>query len=85
MIKIYKDIIKKYIKNITIEDIKKFSSKYNEVLTNEEALIILNYIKTYHNELLNKDTSSFIILKQNLRNDLFNKIVLLYNEYNKYI
>lgn len=85
MIKIYKDIIKKYIKNITIEDIKKFSSKYNEVLTNEESQIILNYIKTYHNELLNKDTSSFIILKQNLRNDLFNKIVLLYNEYNKYI
>lgn len=85
MIKIYKDLIKKYIKSLTIEDIKKFSTKYNENLTNEESQIILNYIKKYHNELLNKNTSSFTILKQNLRKDLFNKIVQLYNEYNKYI
>lgn len=85
MIKIYKDLIKKYIKSLTIEDIKKFSTKYNENLTNEESQIILNYIKKYHNELLNKNTSSFTILKQNIRKDLFNKIVQLYNEYNKYI
>lgn len=85
MIKIYKDLIKKYIKSLTIEDIKKFSTKYNENLTNKESQIILNYIKKYHNELLNKNTSSFTILKQNIRKDLFNKIVQLYNEYNKYI
>ena len=85
MIKIYKDLIKKYIKSLTIEDIKKFSTKYNENLTNEESQIILNYIKKYHNELLNKNTSSFTILKQNIRKDLFNKIVQLYKEYNKYI
>lgn len=85
MIKIYKEFIKKYLKTLTIEDIKKYAYKQNETITNEETTIIYNHIKKYQNELLNKNTNSFSILKENLRKDLFNKIVLLYNEYNKYI
>ena len=83
---IYKELIKKYINNLTINDIKKYAISKNEILTNEEATIIYNYIKKYHQELLNKNTNSFIILKQHLRKELFDKITLLYNEYaSKYI
>lgn len=85
MIIIYKELIKKYVTKITKEDIKKYALTQNEVLTEEESIIILNHIKKYHLELLNKNTSSFNILKQNLRKELFAKIVNLYNEYNNYL
>ena len=85
MIIIYKELIKKYVTKITKEDIKKYALTQNEVLTEEESIIILNHIKKYHLELLNKNTSSFNILKQSLRKELFTKIVNLYNEYNKFL
>lgn len=85
MIIIYKELIKKYITKITKEDIKKYALTQNEVITEEESIIILNHIKKYHLELLNKNTSSFNILKQKLRKELFTKIVNLYNEYNNYL
>lgn len=82
---IYKELIKNYVKKITLEDIKKFALSKNEILTDQETLIIYNYIKKHYLELLNNDTKSFTFLKQNLRSDLFNKIIKLYSEYNKYI
>lgn len=85
MIIIYKELIKKYVTKITKEDIKKYALTQNEILTEEESIIILNHIKKYHLELLNKNTSSFNILKQSLRKELFTKIVNLYNEYNNYL
>lgn len=85
MIIIYKELIKKYINKLTIEDIKKYALTQNEIITHEEAIIIFNHIKKYYLEILNKDTSSFKFLKQNLRKELFTKIVSLYNEYNKYL
>ena len=85
MIIIYKELIKKYVTKITKEDIIKYALTQNEVLTEEESIIILNHIKKYHLELLNKNTSSFNILKQSLRKELFTKIVNLYNEYNCYL
>ena len=85
MIIIYKELIKNYVKKITLEDIKKYALSKNEILTEQETLIIYNYIKKHYLELLNNDTKSFTFLKQNLRSDLFNKIIKLYSEYNKYI
>lgn len=82
---IYKELIKKYINKITINDIKQFAYYQKESITNEEANIVLTHIKKYKEELLNKNTSSFKILKQNIRKELFNKIEQLYNEYSYYI
>ena len=83
---IYKELIKKYINLLTINDIKKYALSKNETLSEQEATIIYNYIKKYYKELLEGNTNSFTILKQNLRKELFNKITLLYNEYtSKYI
>lgn len=80
MIFIYKELIKKYINLLTIDHIKNYALTNNEVLSNEEATIIYNHIKTYYKDLLEKDTSSFVILEKNIRKDLFNKIIKLYSE-----
>lgn len=86
MIFIYKELVKKYINLLTENDIKKYATSKNENINDYESTIIYNHIKKYYQELLDKNTSSFNILKQNLRKDLFDKIVLLYNEYSsKYL
>ena len=77
---IYKQLVKKYINQLTINDIKKYALSKNEHITDQEASIIYNHIKNHYIELLEGNTSSFSILKQNLRKDLFDKIILLYNE-----
>lgn len=82
---IYKNLIEKYIASLTINDIKNYALKKNEILSNEESEIIYNHIKKHYKELLNKNTSSFQLLKLNLRKELFDKILLLYNEYQKYL
>ena len=85
MTNIYKNFIEKHINDLTLNDIKKFAIKEHEILTHEEATILHNHIKKYYKELLNKNTSSFTLLKLNLRKDLFDKIIKLYNEYQRYV
>lgn len=85
MITIYKELIKKYINKLTPENIKNYALTQNESLTDKESIIIYNHIKKHYLELLNNDTTSFNELKLNLRKELFDKIVHLYNEYNKYL
>jgi hypothetical protein len=82
---IYKNLIEKYISNLTENDIRNYAFKHNEILTKEETNIIYNHIKKYYKELLNKNITSFTLLKLNLRKPLFDKILLLYNEYQKYL
>ena len=78
---IYKQFIKRYITKLTINDIKNFAYTKNENITDEEAMIIKKHILNYQEELLNGNINSFSSLKENLRLDLFNKIVILYKEY----
>ena len=85
MIIIYKELIKKNITKLTKEDIRKYALTKNQILTEKETTILYNYINNYYEELLNKNTTSFSYLKQNLRKDLFDTIIQLYNEYSKLI
>ena len=86
MIFIYKELVKNYIPLLKPEDIKNFAFSKNIVLNDKEVLIIYNFIKKYYLELLDKNTSSFVILKNNLNSDLYNKCIDLYKEYeNKYL
>ena len=54
---IYKNLIEKYISNLTENDIRNYAFKHNEILTKEETNIIYNHIKKYYKELLNKELS----------------------------
>ncbi len=79
MIIIYKELVRKYISNLTPNHIKKYSSSINYILTEEEVSMIYQFIRNYYEELL-EDESTIYKLKGQVRDDLYNKIVELYKE-----
>lgn len=82
----YKELAKKYIKRLTPQDIKNYASNLNIDLTNQEINIIFNFLLKYYEDLLNKNTSVFDKLKPLIREELYKKIILLYEENkNKYL
>ena len=54
-------------------------------LSDQEINIIYNFIKENYNSLLEQDTSSFELLKNQLNKETYNEIINLYNKYKKYI
>ena len=79
MIIIYKDLIKKYINLLEPIHIKNYANNKNITITNQEVNIIHNFIKTYYNELLDKE---FILLelKPLIREDLYKEVIKEYKE-----
>lgn len=67
------------------QDIINYAKKENVDLSNDETMIIYKFIKKHYNELLNKDTKSFSILKEALSPKLYEKILSLYNYYKNYL
>ena len=85
MIFIYKELVRKYIIFLKPQDIINYAKKQKVDLSNDEVMIIYKYLKKYYNELLDKNTESFVILKKALRSDLYDKLVELYNYYKNFI
>ena len=82
----YKELALKYIKNLTPNDIDKYSRSKNIILNSEEINIIFNFILQYYEDILNKNTKVFEKLKPKVNNNLYNKIISLYEENkNKYL
>lgn len=82
----YKELAKKYIKRLTPQDIKNYATSINVQLDNQEVNIIFDFLLKNYEDLLNKNTSVFKDLKPRIRNDLYNKIISLYEENkNKYL
>ena len=79
-------IIKKYINNLTINNINDFAIKNNIFLTEKEQKIFYNIIKNHYKEIISgKDDNIIAYLKNNLPEEKFNNVMNLYNEYkNKY-
>jgi len=76
---IYKDLIKKYINLLEPIHIKNYADNKNISISNQEANIIHNFIKTYYNELL-IDESILLELKPQIREDLYKRVLLEYKE-----
>lgn len=74
-------IIKQYIDKITINNINDFAKKNNCFLNENELNIIFYIIKNKYNDILNGDESFITLLKTNLSQTNYNKIIKLYNEY----
>ena len=64
----------------TIKDIKRYAQNKNIEATDQEIIIIYNFIKNHYSELLNNDSSVFNLLKLQINPILFSKIIDLYNE-----
>ena len=76
---IIKNLIDKYINFLTVDHIKKYSSSKNISITDDEAIIIYDFIKENYNDLL-KNEDTVLKLKPYLREDIFEKVVSEYIE-----
>lgn len=86
MIIIYKDLVRRYINNLTKDDLIKFASKNNIIYSNEELDIVYSFIKEYYEDLLNENIKVFEILRPKISTNLYKKLITLYIEYKqKYI
>ena len=79
MICIYREIIKKYIHQLQPIHIEEYAKKKRIFLTNEEVQILYSFIQKNYLSLLDDNTTIFQ-LKSFLREDLFEKILFLYQE-----
>ena len=74
-----KNLIDKYISNLTVDHIKKYASSKDIFITNEEAIIIHNFIINNYTKLIeNEDT--ILLLKPYIREDLFTQVLKEYIE-----
>ena len=82
----YKELAKKYIKNLTPQDIKNYASSINIEVNNQEVNIIFNFLLNNYESLLDKKDYILKQLQPKLRPDLYNKVISLYEENkNKYL
>lgn len=81
MICIYKDIIKKYINLLTLDDIKRFADKEKVAYTDDEAIIIYNFIMYYYNDLLDENIKVFEHIKNKISPNLYKNLLHLYIDY----
>ena len=75
----YKELIIKYIDYLQPEHIKQYAKDNNIIITNDEVIIIYNYIKNNYLQLLNNE-KSIEPLKQLLREDLYLQLYNLYQQ-----
>lgn len=84
MINIYKKLIINYIKNNLSKDtIKEYALNNNYIITDQESIIIYNFIKENYESILNGNDNKLLDLKPLIREDLYNRIIDLYNTYKK--
>lgn len=83
----YYNLIKNYVANITKNDIYNFALKQNIDLKENEVEIIYTSIKEHWEELYNNNGDSvFLIIKKEVRSDIYEKIINLYKEnYHKFL
>ena len=82
----YRELTKRYIKNLTPNDIKKYASSINIDLNSQEVNIIFNFLLLNYEELLNKNDKVLLKLKDKLSPNLYNTVISLYEENkNKYL
>lgn len=77
-----KHYIEKYVNNMSINDVNQFASKNDVILTNEEAKIIFDTIKSDWETIVFKD-HNIVLNKVNLNSDLLSKIndlIIMYKE-----
>lgn len=79
------NIIKKYIDNMTKEDLYFFIKKNNYIISSQDVDIIYFYIKNYYNEFFSDPDIILNKIKKDVSIDTYNIILDLYNKYKKRI
>ena len=81
MIFIYKELVKKYINRLSINDLEKFAKKNNISYTKEELNTVYNFILNNYNDLLNENIRVFENIKNKISPTLYKKLLNLYIDY----
>lgn len=78
------NLIEKYIKNMTIDDVKNFALKKGANLSENELIFTFNFIKSnYQNILKNPSLLDLERYKDKYTKENYEKIVKVFNEYNQ--
>lgn len=78
-------IIYKYIDRIRKIDIMNYGIKEGIELNDEEINLIYFYIKNRYMDFFNNPDDIFREIEGNVRNNVYSKIIELYNKYKRYI
>lgn len=80
------EILKKYINDLTKEDIINYISKEKVCANKEEIDIIYNAIKNDYEEILNTNFIDYLSkYKLSLNDELYKKVIEKYNQYKRFI
>ena len=74
-----------YAKNITKDDIYNFIKKNGISATDEEIDIVFKHIKTYYKVFFDNPIYYIKMLKNNISDDNYYKILMLFDEYKSYL
>ena len=66
-----KELIKKYLKKLTIANLRNYARKNDIYVSEPELIIIYNFIMKYQDDLLNKNDQVLEILKDKINNPLY--------------
>lgn len=80
-----KGVVKRYIENLTINDVKTYIKNKNYEVSEHDVNIIYNYIKEYCDDILDKKDGCMNKLKEQINPTTFNQLMDLYNKYKDYI
>ncbi|HIR48519.1 MAG TPA: DUF2624 family protein [Candidatus Faecimonas gallistercoris] len=82
----YKELIKKWIPNLTPNIIKDYGKKTGILLTESETTILYQFIMKNYSEILEGNETSFNELKNKISPNLYQQLLKLYKEQkNKYL
>ena len=77
----YKEIVKRYIPKLTINDLEIFAKNNDITYTNDELLVVYQFIKYYYLDLLDENIKVFENIKDKINPVLYKKLLNLYIEY----
>lgn len=75
-----KELIKKYLKRLTIANLRNYARKNDIYVSEPELIIIYNFILKYQDDLLNKNDQVLEILKDKINNPLYLYLADLYQK-----
>ena len=75
-----KELIKKYLKKLTIANLRNYARKNDIYVSEPELIIIYNFIMKYQDDLLNKNDQVLEILKDKINNPLYLYLSDLYQK-----
>ena len=82
----YKELIKKYAKNLTPNQVKEYALKEGTEVSDNEANLFINIINTRLDDMLNGHALEVLNeYKSELSPSSYNKLLELYDKYKKFI